>query len=67
MFFMPRPWNERQAIEEELAELPPQIASNEREFEATPKENRFLRENLLWRIRRDQMRIADLRARLTRL
>jgi chromosome segregation ATPase len=61
---MPRPRAERQAIEEELAELPAQIAKHKREIAATPPQETERRENLEWRIRRDEKRVAELRARL---
>jgi hypothetical protein len=61
---MPRSRTERQAIEEELADLPAQIANHKRELTATPKKEKVRRENLEWRIRRDEKRMADLRKRL---
>jgi len=53
---MPRPRNERQALEQELAELPEQIAAYQRELAATPVENRARREMREWQIRRDSER-----------
>jgi hypothetical protein len=61
---MPRPQNERQALEQELEELPTQIAAYRRELDATPLDRKERRENLEWRIRRDERRMADVRARL---
>jgi hypothetical protein len=65
---MPRPKSEREAWEEELnEELPAFIASLPRELEATRVEDKERRENLQWRIRRAEKRMADLRARLARV
>ena len=61
-----RTGTERQTIEEELAELPAQIANHKRELAATPMQDKERRENLVWRIRRDEKRTAELRARLAR-
>ena len=63
---MPRPRTERQAIEEELAQLPAQIANHKQELAATRPHDKERRENLEWRIRRDEKRTAELRARLAR-
>jgi hypothetical protein len=45
---MPRPFNERQALEQERAELPEQIAAYQRELAATPIQNRGRREMREW-------------------
>jgi hypothetical protein len=63
---MPRPRTERQAIEEELAELPPQIVNLKRELGAALRHEQERRANLEWRIRRAEKRTAELRARLAR-
>ncbi len=64
---MPIPRNERQALEEELAELPEQIAAYQRELATTPVENRALLEMREWQIRRDKKRLAEIEARLAAL
>jgi len=61
---IPHPKSERESWKEELAGLPDQIANHPRELAATPVGDKERRENLLWRIRRDQLRIADLEKRL---
>jgi hypothetical protein len=61
---MPRPKSEREAWKEELAGLPDQIANHQRELAATPVGDKERRENLLWRIRRDQLRILELEKKL---
>jgi len=61
---MPRPRNERQAIEEELAELPEQIAAYQRELAATPAPDKTRREMREWQVRRAQKRLAEVEARL---
>ena len=50
---MPRPRNERQALEQELDESTSQIAAHRQELDATPVENKERRERLVWQIRRD--------------
>ena len=55
---MPAPTNEGQRLEQELAELPEQIAAYQRELDATPIENRGRREMRAWQIRRAQKRLA---------
>jgi hypothetical protein len=60
---MPRPHSERQALEEERAELPAQIAAYQRELDATPLENKARREMREWQIRRDKKRLAKIEAR----
>lgn len=64
---MPRPRTERQAIEEELAELPAQVAAHRAALAATPLGHRLTRERLDWFIRRDEKRTKDLQARLAAL
>jgi hypothetical protein len=61
---MPRPKSDREAWEEELNELSALIAERQKELEATRVEDQDRRENLQWRIRRAEKRMADLRARL---
>jgi hypothetical protein len=61
---MPRPLTERQALEQERAELPEQIAAYQRELDATPIQNRGRREMREWQIRRDKKRLAEIEARL---
>lgn len=63
---MPRPKSEREALQEELNELPSLIAGHQAELDATRVEDKERRENLLWRIRRDEQRIAELTKRLAR-
>ena len=62
---MPRPKSEREAWQDELNELPALIAGHHSELDATHVEDKDRRENLLWRIRRDEKRMAELRAKLT--
>jgi hypothetical protein len=64
---MPRPLNERQALEQERAELLAQIAAYQRELDATPIQNRGRREMREWQIRRDKKRLAEIEARLAAL
>jgi hypothetical protein len=64
---MPRSRNERQALEQERTELPEQIATYQRELDATPAENRERREMREWQIRRDKKRLAEIGARLAAL
>jgi len=54
----------RQAFEQERAELRGQIAANQRELDATPAEHKTRRARLMWQIRRDQKRMAEIVARL---
>jgi hypothetical protein len=61
---MPRPKSEREAWEDELNELPALIAGHQSELDATRVEDKERRENLLWRIRRDELRIVELTKRL---
>ena len=60
---MPRPSNERQSLEAELAEIGGQIAAYWQELESgSPRRTR--REQLKWQIREREQRLADVRARL---
>jgi hypothetical protein len=61
---MPRPRNERQALEEELAELPAQIAVYQRDLSATPAHDKTRREIREWQIRERVKRLAEIEARL---
>jgi chromosome segregation ATPase len=61
---MPRPLNERQALECERAELPGQIAAHQAELAATPVENRARRERLEWHIRNLRERLVEVEAQL---
>lgn len=61
---MPRPVDERQALEEERAELTAQIATDQRELAATTDQDRTRREFLSWRIKRAQNRITFIEIRL---
>ena len=61
---MPRPLDERQALEEERADLTAQIATDQRELAATTDQDRTRREFLSWRIKRAQNRIALIETRL---
>jgi len=64
---MPRPFNERQSLEQELAELPVQIAVYLRELTETPEASvhRVRRQRLVaWQIRNLENRLAEVRARL---
>ena len=51
-------------MEAELAELPGQIAGDERELAATPAEDKTRWEWLEWQVRRAQNRRAAVEARL---
>jgi chromosome segregation ATPase len=64
---MPRPFNERQSLEQELAELPAQMATYRHELENRPSITRARRERLEWEIRRVQKRMADVEARLAKV
>jgi len=64
---MPRPRNERHALEEERAEPPAQIAAYRREPDATPPENKAQREMREWQIRRDKKLLAEIEVRLAAL
>jgi hypothetical protein len=64
---MPRPRNERQALEEERdIELPAQLAKYRRDLDATPREDKTRREFIEWQIRCAEKRMADVCARLAR-
>jgi len=54
-----------QALERERAELPGQLAGDQKELDATPPEQRERRERLAWQIRRVEKRMAEVAARLT--
>lgn len=63
---MPRPRNERQELEQELAEIPGQIAAYRNELEnGSPKRAR--RERLEWQIREREKRLAEVETRLARM
>src|SRR5712664_2457731 len=49
---MPRPLNERQSLERELAELPAQMVAYRHELENRPSISKARRERLEWEIRR---------------
>jgi hypothetical protein len=61
---MPRPLNERQALEQERAELPDQILAHQNELVATPPDDRARRERLDWQIRSLRKRLVQAEARL---
>jgi len=63
---MPTPPNERESLEQELAELPSQIAVYLLELTETPEgiKHRAGREWLAWQVRNLENRLADVRARL---
>jgi chromosome segregation ATPase len=61
---MPRPRSERQSLEEELAELPGQLAGYRRELVLTPAEDKTRWEFLEWQIQRAQNRRATIEGRL---
>ncbi len=62
---MPRPRNERQALEEERdVELPAQLAKYRRDLDATPASDKTRREFIEWQIRFAEKRMADVCARL---
>jgi hypothetical protein len=63
---MPRPRSERHAWEDERAEIPAEIAALQRDLDATPPGQIARRERLAWKIRRYQLRMAELDARLAR-
>jgi hypothetical protein len=63
---MPRPRNERQALEEERdVELPAQLAKYRRDLDAIPPTDKTRREFVEWKIRFAEKRMADVCARLT--
>jgi len=62
---MPRPRNERQALEEERdVELPAQLAQYRRDLDAIPPTDKRRREFVAWQIRFAEKRMADVCARL---
>ena len=64
---MPTPRYDREAWTKELnEELPALLATHQRELAATPEENPERREALQWMIKQAEIRMADLRERLTR-
>jgi DNA repair exonuclease SbcCD ATPase subunit len=63
---MPRPRNERQSLEQELAEIPAQLAAYRQELENVPV-SKTRREFIEWHIRRVQKRMADLEALLAKI
>jgi hypothetical protein len=64
---MPRPLNERQALEQERAELSVSLTADHRKLEVTPSQNRPRREFLVWRVRQAELRLAAIEARLAAL
>ena len=65
---MPRPRNERDALEKELREeLPVLLADHQWELAATPIENRERRERLAWQIRSLEKRLQTVETLLTTL
>jgi uncharacterized lipoprotein YddW (UPF0748 family) len=61
---MPVPHSERQALERERRELPDQLATYQRELDATPPPHEQRREWLEWQIRRVQKRMTEVERRL---
>lgn len=62
---MPRPWNERQSLEEERdVELPARLARYRRDLDATSNGDKTRREFIEWQIRFAKKRLADVCARL---
>lgn len=57
---MPRPLTDRQRWQEELAELPAQIARWQRDLDCLAPDDRIRREMLEWMIRRDRLRMETL-------
>jgi len=57
---MPRPQNERQALEEELAELPAQSVAYQRDLAAMPAHDKTRREMREWQISTHWFRRAAL-------
>jgi chromosome segregation ATPase len=64
---VPKPRNEREALEEERAELVRQIAGYRQELENALSLPKTRRERLEWQIRRDEKRLAEVKARLAAL
>ena len=64
---MPRPRNERQALEEERdVELPAQLAQYRRDPDAIPPTDKTRREFVEWQIRFAEKRMTDVCGRLAR-
>ena len=61
---MPRTLTERQTLEQERDGLVRQLAAYWHELEHAPVVHKARREDLEWRIRRDQKRLAEVEARL---
>jgi hypothetical protein len=61
---MPRPLNERPALEQERAELSVSLTADHRKLEVTPTQNRPRREFLVWQIRQTELRLETIEARL---
>jgi hypothetical protein len=62
---MPRPRNERQALEEEQdVELPTQLVKYRRDIDATSPTDKTRREFIEWQIRFAEKRMANVCARL---
>jgi septal ring factor EnvC (AmiA/AmiB activator) len=60
---MPRPLTERQDLEQERDGLLKQLAADWHELENAPVVRKARREDLEWRIRRGQKRMAEVEAR----
>jgi hypothetical protein len=60
---MPRRLNERQALEQERAEIPGQVAAYRQELE-NGRPHKARRERLEWQIREREKRLAEVEARL---
>jgi hypothetical protein len=60
---MPRPRNERQALEEERAEIPAQIPVYRQELE-NGRPHKARRERLEWQLKECEKRLAEIEARL---
>jgi DNA repair exonuclease SbcCD ATPase subunit len=60
---MPRPFNERQSLEQERAEIPGQIAAYRQELENV-RPHKASRERLEWQIKEREKRLAEVEARL---
>jgi hypothetical protein len=61
---MPRPFNERQSLEQERAEISGQIAAYRQELENASYLSRARRERLDWQIREREKRLAEVETRL---
>ncbi len=62
---MPRPHNERRALERERADLPRQLVAYQAKLDTTAPGHKAWRERLAWQIRRVQKRLAEVDALLT--